>query len=41
LLGAKQLIFRLENKIKSDLVFAAVELERGEGIASGLKRLGV
>jgi len=41
LLGAKQLVFRLENKIKSDLVFAAVELNRGEGIASALKRLGV
>jgi GGDEF domain-containing protein len=41
LLGAKQLIFRLENKIKADLVFAAVELDKGEGISSALKRLGV
>jgi hypothetical protein len=40
-LGAKQLIFRLENKIKADLVFAAVELDKGEGISSALKRLGV
>ena len=41
LLGAKQLIFRLENKIKVDLIFAALELETGEGISSALKRLGV
>ncbi len=41
LLGAKQLIFRLENKIKADLAFAAVELDKDEGISSALKRLGV
>lgn len=42
LLGAKQLIFRLENKTKAkaNLVFKAVELQNGEGIASALKRLG-
>ena len=42
LLGAKQLIFRLENKskAKANLVFEAVELQNGEGIASALKRLG-
>ena len=44
LLGAKQLIFRLENKTKAkakaNLVFEAVELQNGEGIASALKRLG-
>ena len=41
LLGAKQLIFRLENKSKADLVFEAIELQNGEGIASALKRLSV
>jgi len=40
LLGAKQLIFRLENKTKANLVFEAIELQNGEGIASALKRLG-
>ncbi|MEY3149448.1 MAG: Diguanylate cyclase, domain [Actinomycetota bacterium] len=41
LLGAQQLIFRLKNKTKANLVFEAVELQRGEGIASALRRLGV
>jgi len=39
--GARQLIFRLENKIKADFSLSAVELKRGEEIASALMRLGV
>ena len=39
--GAKQLIFRLSNTVKSSIAYESTSIEIGEGIEAGLARLAI